>query len=40
MIVWFLLVLAMAALVLGKRLDDRRAHVRADSDDDRGRQVG
>jgi hypothetical protein len=34
MIVWVLLLLAMAALVLGKRLDDRRAHVRARAGDE------
>lgn len=36
MIVWVLLLLAMAALMVGKRVDDRRAHARVRSDDERG----
>lgn len=35
MIVWVLLVLAMAALMLSKRIDDRRAHARVRAEDER-----
>jgi len=36
MVVWVLLLLALAALMVGKRVDDRRAHARVRSDEERG----